>query len=236
MVVPFPSPPMTPFFKLLPALLLLGACATVKKYTPDISRIPAPPLPSFSGLKKLTNILPGMPGTDTAGVEDPKVPFNSRQTLGYGHTLRLHVYEGSRSTKRIYNGVVMVDQKGIVDFKEIGSARVGGLDLPKAVEAIATTFRVGLGISRAVTVHVLSVEDLPLVAITGDVIKDEYIPSWENMTVKQAVTVAGGRKIGSANRGVYLIREGHSRYFPSLEAADKTEPNPGDIIHLSTDL
>lgn len=221
---------------LLPALLFLGACSTVKKYSPDLSRIPTPPLPSFSTLKKLTTILPGMPESDTASVEDPKVPFNSRQTLGYGHTLRLHVYEGSRSTKRIYNGVVMVDEKGILTFPDIGSARVGGLDLPKAAEAIATTFRVSLRISRAVTVHILSVEDLPLVAITGDVIKDEYIPAWEKMTVKQAVTVAGGRKIGSTNRGVYLIREGHSRYFPSLEAADQTEPNPGDIIHLSTDL
>lgn len=221
---------------LLPALILLGACSTVKKYTPDLSRIPTPPLPSFSTLKKLTTILPGMPESDTVSAEDPKVPFNSRQTLGYGHTLRLHVYEGSRSTKRIYNGVVMVDEKGILTLPGIGSARVGGLDLPKAAEAIATTFRVSLRISRAVTVHILSVEDLPLVAITGDVIKDEYIPAWDKMTVKQAVIVAGGRKLGSTNRGVYLIREGHSRYFPSLEAADKTEPNPGDIIHLSTDL
>ncbi|HCN77731.1 MAG TPA: hypothetical protein DIT13_11130 [Verrucomicrobiales bacterium] len=227
---------MTRFSKLLPALILLGACSTVKKLTPDLSRIPAPPLPSFSGLKKIATILPGMPESDTASVEDPKVPFNSRQTLGYGHTLRLHVYEGSRSTKRIYNGVVMVDEKGVVAFPGVGSARVGGLELPKAAEAVATAFRVGLRISRAVTVHILSVEDLPLVAITGDVIKDEYIPAWEKMTVKQAVTVAGGRRLGSANRGVYLIREGHSRYFPSLEAADRAEPEPGDIIHLSTDL
>ena len=72
--------------------------------TPDI------PMPSFSTLKKITNILPGMPGRDTASADDPKVPIKARGTLGYGHTLRLHAYEGTRSPKRIFNGVVMVDE------------------------------------------------------------------------------------------------------------------------------
>lgn len=215
----------------------LAACATVKRFTPDLTKIPTPSLPSFSTLKKVTSILPGMPSSDKATADDPKVPFNARGTLGYGHTLRVHVYEGSRSVKRIYNGVVMVDEKGVVNLgKEIGSARVGGATLPQAVEALAATFRIGLRISRPVTVHILSVEDVPVVSITGDVIKDEFIPAWKGMTIQQAVTVAGGRKIGSTNRGVYVIREGKRRFYPNLEAADRDEPEPGDIIFLSPDF
>lgn len=215
------------------ALASLSACATVKRYTPDLTKIP---VPSFSTLKKVTRIIPGMPNTDQATPEDPKMPFNARGTLGYGHTLRVHVYEGARSGKRIYNGVVMIDAKGIADFGSNGSARIGGSTLPQAAEAIAAAFRVARRMARPATVHILSVEDLPVVAITGDVQKDEYIPAWEGMTIKQAVTVAGGRKLGSTNRGVYIIHEGNRRYYSSLEAADRDEPEPGDIILLSPDL
>jgi len=221
----------------LTVLIGLSACATVKRFTPDLTKIPMPPMPSFSTLKKVTRILPGMPDSDQATADDPKMPFNARGTLGYGHTLRLHVYEGSRSTKRVYNGVAMIDSKGIIHFDDkIGSAQIGGATLPQAVDAITATFRVGLRLTRPLTVHILSVEDVPVVSITGDVIKDEFIPAWEDMTLKQAVTVAGGRKIGSTNHGVYVIREGNRRYYPSLEAADKAEPEPGDIIYLSPDI
>lgn len=222
---------------LFPALLLLGACATVKKYTPDLSRLPKPPLPTLAGLKKLTRVLPGMPETDSTGVEDPKLPFEASQKLAQGHSLRLHVYEGARSTKRIYNGVVMVDAEGLVHFEEAGSARVGGLDLVDATETLARTFRLGLRLTRQVTVHVLSVEDVPLVAVNGDVTRPSYLPAWEGMTLSQAVAHAGGRRAGSKNRGVYLIREGLSRYYADLETADvKMTPEPGDIVQLSTDF
>ncbi len=224
------------------ALLVLGltaglsACATMKRITPDLPKISMPKMPTFSTLKKVTSILPGMPDSDKAAEDDPQMPFNARGTLGYGHTLRIHVYEGSRSAKRIYNGVAMVDAKGVITFDKVGSAKVGGATLPQAAEAISATFRVGMRMTRPVTLHILSVEDVPVVSITGDVIKDEFIPAWEDMTIKQAVTVAGGRKLGSTNRGVYLIREGNRRYFSSLEAADEREPEPGDIIYLSPDL
>jgi protein involved in polysaccharide export with SLBB domain len=222
---------------LFPALLLLGACATVKKYTPDLSRLPKPPRPSFVGQKKHTRVLPGMPETDSTGVEAPKLPFEAGQKLAQGHSLRLHIYEGARSTKRIYNGVVMVDADGLVHFDEAGSARVGGLDLVEASETMARTFRLGLRLTRQVTVHVLSVEDVPLVAVNGDIARPRYLPAWEGMTVSQAVAHAGGRRAGSSNRGVYLIREGLSRYYADLETADtKMTPEPGDIIQLSKDF
>jgi protein involved in polysaccharide export with SLBB domain len=227
---------------LLTVALCLSACATVKRFTPDLSKLPKPSLPSlpslpsFSTLKKIKNIIPGMPDTDKVAVDDPQMPFNARGTLGFGHTIRIHVYEGARSPERIYNKVLMVDTKGVLDFGEIGSAKVGGATLPQAVQSIAATFRIGLRLTRPVTVHILSVEDTPVVSICGDVLKDEFIPAWEDMTVKQAVTVSGGRKIGSTSHGVYLIREGVRRYFSTLDDADQVEPEPGDIIELSPDI
>lgn len=225
-------------------VVMLTACETIKRHTPkmDFSWVPEvsmpklPPLPKFSSLKKITSILPGMPDSDKANEEDPKMPFNARGTLGYGHTLRIHVYEGSRSTKRIYNGVVMVDSKGLLDFGRAGQARVGGTQLPQAAQNIMATFRTSLGIARQVTVHILSVEDVPLVSVSGDVTKEEFVPAYEGMTIQQAVAIAGGRRAGSQARTVYLAREGQRRYYPSLETADQDEPEPGDIIILSPDL
>ena len=164
------------------------------------------------------------------------MPFNARGTLGYGHTLRIHIFEGARSPKRIYNDVVMVDAKGLIDFGKMGQARVGGLTLPQASETIAATFRVNGQITRPITVHIMSVEDVPVVSVTGDVQKDEFIPAWDRMTIAQAVRVSGGRKAGSTAHGVYLIRNGVRRFFSSLEAADRDEPEAGDIITLSPDI
>jgi hypothetical protein len=221
---------------LLAVTLGVSACATIKRFTPDLSKLPKPPMPSFASLKKITNIIPGMPETDKAAEDDPVMPFNARGTLGYGHSLRIHVYEGARSPKRIFNEVVMVDSKGVLDLGQAGSAKVGGATLPKAAETIAATFRVGLQLGRTVSVQILSVEDTPVVSVRGDVITDEFIPAWEGMTIEQAVRVSGGRKLGSTAHGVYLIREGERRYFSNLADANELEPEPGDIIELSPDI
>ncbi len=228
-----------PTLSFLAVALCLSACATVKRFTPDLPKLSMPSLPAmpkFATLKKITRIIPGMPDSDKAASDDPQVPFNARGVLGFGHTLRIHVYEGSRSPDRIFNQVVMVDTSGVLDFGTIGSAKVGGGTLPQAVKAIATAFRIGMRLTRPVTVHIISVEDTPVVSINGDVIKDEFIPAWDDMTIKQAVTVAGGRKLGSTKHGVYLIREGVRRYFSTLDEADRDEPEPGDIIELSPDI
>lgn len=221
---------------LLVAALGISACATVKRFTPDLSKLPKPPMPSFSSLKKITNIIPGMPDTDKESVDDPQMPFNARGTLGYGHTLRIHVYEGARYPERIFNDVVMIDANGVLPLGKAGSAKIGGSTLPRAADAIAMAFRVGLNLGRTATVHIISVEDTPVVSVRGDVLSDEFIPAWEDMTIEQAVRVSGGRKIGSTAHGVYVIREGLRRYYSSLEAANELEPEPGDIIELSPDI
>lgn len=240
--VPFSSD-MTRLIHSLPLLLVavlgISACATIKRFTPDLSKLPKLPTPSmqsFASLKKIKNIIPGMPDTDKEDVDDPQMPFNARGTLGYGHTLRLHVYEGTRYPKRIFNDVVMIDSSGVIELGKAGSANIGGSTLPRAADAIAMAFRVGLNLGRTTTVHIISVEDTPVVSVRGDVLKDEFIPAWEDMTIEQAVRVSGGRKMGSTAHGVYLIREGERRYFSTLESANELEPEPGDIIELSPDI
>ncbi len=214
----------------------VSSCGMMRAITPDISKIPLPKL-GLPSRNTIAAIIPGLGPEDKASAEDPQMPFNSRGTLGYGHTLRFEVYEGARSASRVYHGILMVDNEGVLTMEGVGSARVGGLRLPQAADAIATAFRLGGRHTRPLTVHIVSVENTPVVCINGDVREAEFIPAFENMGVRQAVTVAGGRRQGSAMRGVYVTRGGQRNFFTSLDSADtRWTPRAGDIITLSPDI
>lgn len=225
---------MRPYFLLsvlstLVAPVMLSSCGMMRKVA-DIHV----PLPSRN---TIAAIIPGLGPEDKASAEDPQVPFNSRGTLGYGHTLRLEVFEGTRSSSRIYDGIVMVDSQGLLPCGDVGTARVGGLRLPQAAEAIATTFRLNGRNTRPITVHIVSVENTPVISLNGDIREAEFIPAFENITVRSAVATIGGRKAGSTSRGVYITRSGQRQFFTSLDSADaRWTPRAGDIITLSPDI
>ena len=218
------------------ALLMLCACSMIKGIMPDW-HMPKLPKLSLPSMNTVARFIPGMPEKVKVDAADPDVPFNSRGTLGFGHTIRLEVYEGARSPDRIYRGIVMVNTEGLLPLGTVGTARIGGLTLPKAAEAIASVFRVAGRNTRPITVQIISVENTPVIAINGDVREAEFIPAFDDMTVQQAVTVTGGRKPGSTLRGVYIARAGQRHFFTSLEAAtDQWTPRAGDIITLSPDI
>ena len=221
--------------------LVLCSCGMIKSVLPDW-HVPLPKMPKLPKLglpsrNTVAKFVPGMDEHDKADADDPDVPFNSRGTLGFGHTMRLEVYEGTRSPDRIYRGIVMINTDGLLPLGKVGTARVGGLHLPQAAEAIATVFRLAGRNTREITVQIISVENTPVVSLNGDVMEPEFIPVFKDMTVKQAVTVTGGRKAGSTTRGVYISRQGQRHFFTSLEAANYNwTPQAGDIITLSPDI
>lgn len=203
----------------------LSACGSIKKIVPDI-HVPVP---------DVTKLLPG--SEDKAAADDPDVAFNSRGVLGYGHSLRVRVYEGARKGDKIYEGVVMVDQQGVAKFGKFGSAKLGGRSLAQAAKLIESTFRVGGHAASQIHVHIGLVENVRLVAVDGDVRLPQFLPMWDGMRFSDAVNVAGGRKPGSQGRAVYLTREGMKRFFRWIVALDEFgSPEAGDIITLSPDL
>jgi protein involved in polysaccharide export with SLBB domain len=213
--------------------LLFPACSTVKNV---VSHIPLPNL-KMPSMRDVAKLIPGMPESDQVDANDPEVPFNSRNPLQTGHTLRLEVYEGSRDPSRVFRGIVMVDDSGNILLGEAGYAKVGGKRLPQAAEAITAVFRVRAYTSRPVTVHIFSVENTPVIGINGDVQTAEYLPAFEDITVKQAVVVTGGRRLKSTARGVYIARDGQRRFFTSLDHADEDwNLRAGDVITLSPDI
>ncbi len=220
------------------ASFLLCSCGMIKSLIPDsMPKLPKIGLPSLPSRNTVAKLVPGMSERDKVNSEDPDVPFNSRGTLGFGHTVRLEIYEGTRSPDRIYRGIEMINTEGLLPLGQVGTARVGGLTLPKAAEAIATVFRLAGRNTREITVQIISVENTPVLFLNGDVMEPEFIPVFKDMSVRQAVTVTGGRKSGSTSRGFYISRQGQRHFFTSLEAADKNwNPQAGDIITLSPDI
>lgn len=211
------------------AALTAASCTSVKK---TLDAIPTPKLSS------ITKVIPGMgPSGDSVSSDDPVVPFNSKGTLGYGHTLRLVVYDGVVEPKKLYSGLVMIDQHGVASFGKFGSAKLGGHNITEARRMIETVFvQRGKAASRT-HVHFVSVENVPLVTIEGDVVNPMTTPIWSKMNLRDLVNAAGGRTPGSTARAVYVIQNGQRRFYPSVENASYGSPlRAGDIITLSPDL
>lgn len=216
------------------AVVALTSCGTMKRM---VDAIPVPSMPDISmpKLSSVTKIIPGLGGDDKP--EDPVMPFNSKGTLGYGHTLKLQVFDGARSPKELFKGDVMVDERGVLTLGDTGSAKVGGRSLPEARAMIGSVFRSAGRVAAHVHVHVFAVESVELVSVEGDVTSPIVTPRWDDMTVADAITMAGGRKAGSRAQAVYVTREGQRQFFNNeARANDEIHLRAGDIVSLSADL
>ncbi|MDB6138625.1 MAG: hypothetical protein JWO94_1697 [Verrucomicrobiaceae bacterium] len=214
------------------ALAALAGCSSLKK------AVDAIPVPSMPDLSSVTSVIPGLgPSGDSVSAADPVVPFNSKGVLGYGHTLRLAVYDGVVEPRKLYAGLVMIDEHGVADFGKFGTARLGGHTISEARRLIESVFiRTGGAASRT-HVHFISVENVTLITVEGDVVSPLTTPLWKNMTMRDAIAAAGGRRPGSTAKAVYVIQNGQRRFYQTVEAADYGSPlRAGDIITLSPDL
>jgi protein involved in polysaccharide export with SLBB domain len=218
------------------ALSSLVGCHTFKSAIDaiPIPHIPLPKLPKMSSVKKM---IPGLNGDDSVDGDDPRVPFDPRGTLGYGHTLRIEVYEGTREVRQRFKDIAMVDKQGVLQVGKIGSARLGGRTLPEARRMIEGVFRTGGFAAAQVNVHIVSVENTQIVSVEGDVAVPSSLPLWDGITISEAIRYSGGRRVGSRAEALYVIHEGKRRFFPNVKAADaEIELRAGDIITVSPDL
>lgn len=227
------------FTRSRPNLLAAGAflvalttvsCSTIKKVG---SSIPLPGLPDVTTLKR---VLPG--SDDRVNDADPNVPFDPRGTLRPGHTLRLLVNESLRSARSLWKGLAMVELDGSIDLGKSGKPKVGGKTPHQAARIIESAFRVGGRTSSPVSVHILSVENIAVIALDGDLAAGpQPLPMFDGISVQEAIRLAGGRPANSSARGIYITRDGKKRYFRSAADADSQwKLNPGDIITLSADI
>jgi hypothetical protein len=186
-------------------------------------------------LNDVAEIVPGMSVKDSASSDDPEVPFDVRSTLGFGHTLRLAVYEGVQSPKKLWAGVLMVDQQGVITFKDVGSARVGGRTPLEARMMIASVFRSAGRAAAHLNVQIISIENTPVLAVDGDVRQPSVLLCFKDMTIRDVLQQAGGRVSKTMARAVYVTRNGQRSFF-SNEANAQMKLLPGDVVTFSPDL
>lgn len=231
---------------LMRKLILLSAASAVLTVAPSCSlwkgMINAVPTPSdlknlhVPSLHDVKQVVPGL-GDDSVSSDDPHMPFDAAQSLGYGHTLRLEVFEGARELHLMWKGLAMVDSNGVVAIGDIGSARVGGRTIPQAEEQIGKVFLQAGHTAAQVHVHVLSVENSPVVTLNGDVRSPVALPLWKGITVADAILHAGGRRAGSAAHSVYITQGNQRRFYvDEARASHEVHLHAGDIITLSPDL
>ena len=191
-----------------------------------------PKMPDLSGMKQL---LPG--ADDSASADDPLIPFDPRGKLARGHTLRLSIHEGAMNAREIFSGLTMVDDQGIAQIGKIGSAKIGGRTLVEAEKMLQSVCRISAHAAMQIHVQIISVENVRLVAVKGDVQSPQYLPLWDGMRFSDAVNHSGGRKASSHGRAVYLTRKGVKKFFNWIGALDEWgTPEAGDIVTLSPDL
>lgn len=165
-------------------------------------------------------------------VEDPVVPFAVNRPLAPGHTLKLAVYRNLLSRAREFDGSVVVDSRGLVRFKDAGEVRVGGRSPLEASRAIESAFR-RLSSDSTITVQLISIEEVPLVTVTGAVRSPAVIQWFDHLTAESALPYVRGRTGGADAHAVHVTRSGARRFHATATAVAL---EPGDVVNFSRDL
>lgn len=168
----------------------------------------------------------------TQAEEDHEVSFDVKRTLAHGHTLKLAVYRNLISPSRVFEGSVMVDQKGNIQFKKAGVVHVGGRSAYQAVKAIEAAFSREYGDST-VTAQLFSIEDVRLVMITGAVRSPGVIQWFDDMNANNALPYVGGRTGHGDARAVHVTRDGARRFHAH---SGGVELEAGDLVKYSGDI
>lgn len=165
---------------------------------------------------------------------DPKVSFTPHQILGYGQTLKLAIWRGQSSPSKIYSGKEMIDEHGLIHFKEAGDIRVGGLSALQSMKLIEASFhRLHDYSASFITVELVEIEDVPLVTVTGAVQSPSVIQWFDGITADSALPYVGGRKSRPNVRAIYVTRKGVRRFHAGSE---NVILEPGDTVEFSSDL
>lgn len=205
---------------LLPAFALaLSSCSAVKKVT----EIPVP----FLGDKSEE--------TEVA-FEDREVPYQIKQSLGSGHTLKFSVYAGQRSPKKLYSGTGVVDANGILSLDKHGEVKVGGLKAAEAAHAIGVMFRREQG-HLVINVQLEEIEGTQLVLVEGAVKNPGEAPWFDEANSLNILKYVDGHDGKSRGEAVYITRNGVRKFYPTAATTEGGHPLlPGDIVHYSKDL
>ncbi len=168
----------------------------------------------------------------------PPVPARAEllegATLGIGDVIEVRVYQ-----EKELSDVYRVDTDGSFDFPLVGRIQAAGLNAGRLAEVLAEKLRAGFLRSPQVTVFVKEFNSKK-VFVLGQVAKPGTFKYEDNMTIVQAITLAGGLKPLAAGNSVVLTRVDagvEKRFTVPVEEIGRGEQEnvvlqPGDIVFV----
>jgi len=141
--------------------------------------------------------------------------------LNTGDTIRIQVYE-----ENDLNQETKIDDSGVISFPFIGQLRIKG-KTPAEIESEITNKLIGdYLIHPKVSVDI--VEYRPFY-VNGEVQSPGGFPYQPGITVRKAISIAGGFKERASKEKIYIIREDSLDGEPVKISLD-SKVKPGDII------
>ena len=141
--------------------------------------------------------------------------------FGPGDTIKISVY---LETDLYFEG--QISQQGNIDFPLLGSLKLQGLTQLEAKNKLESLLKDGYLVSPNVSVRIVSYRPF---FIYGEVRKPGSYPYQPNITLEQAIVLAGGLK-DRASREQWTIQRGEKSNI--FKASADTIVNPGDVIKV----
>lgn len=151
------------------------------------------------------------------------VPVPNSYKLGPGDKLRVEVFREEDLVRE-----VRVEANGTIAFPLVGEIHVAGLSVRELEETVAGRLRGRFFKNPKVIATVL---EYRLFYIQGEVERPGGYPYLPGLTVRKAVSLAGGLKERASQRKIYVIREHDSTSTPVHVDMD-TPVAPGDIVNI----
>jgi polysaccharide export outer membrane protein len=172
--------------------------------------------------------------TDVVGTDEVKPARSNSETLGVGDLMEVRVYQETD-----LSGAFKVSPEGSIDFPLCGRVSVMGLTSQKAADAITGCLKNGFLKNPQVTVLVREFSS-KRVFVLGEIAKPGTFPYEENMSILQAVLLAGGFTKLSSKNGTSVTRLVNGQEtrvrVPVADIEQGREKNfplqPGDIIFV----
>lgn len=151
----------------------------------------------------------------------PVAKDSGEYTLGVGDTVRINVY-GQEEMSQEYT----VEPDGVISLPLAGTIGAAGYSAREVEQAIVTKLHPDYMINPKVSVEVIGFRSMYVLGEVQQPGKYEYVP---NMTVMQAVAIAGGYTYRAAENSAEVTRHVKGA-LNTFTVDDKTMLKPGDTI------
>lgn len=153
-----------------------------------------------AGNSQLRNI-PVKMSNGSSGLNLPKQSMTDEYLLGFGDVIEVKFFNNDR-----FNETVTVRPDGRISLERVGDIIVSGMT-PSKLDSIITSSYSAFLITPDVTVFVREFGGYN-VYVLGEVDTPGGYPIERNMTILQALAVAGGPKDGAQLKSIMILRQG----------------------------